>query len=242
MTLPKPSFFKLTNDIWLAAIHELSVPDLKILFHLLTLKPLHDNWFQITTKDIAIATGLHRTTVTRALKRLSEKGCINLEITTAWVRITQKGKNLGVPACTHDASLHSGCQPAHIDASQHSEMPDGTLGCQRAFSDAGKNHGESVSEPLRLIRLRRLKKKERETRTREESFPQDEAITPEYREWLLKKANELPNRPALLESWVRKQAAKPDVIAEYEAWCSRQNVPPPPASPQFLDHPFPINN
>jgi len=63
--------------------------------------------------------------------------------------------------------------------------------------------------------------KERET---------DREIEPDFREWLIKKASQLPNPPTLLEQWVQKQSkieSNNREFREYKAKRDRASVPPP---------------
>ena len=92
MNTPVSSFFKLTKDVWLAAIEELKPAEMKILFYLLTLKPLQANWFDIEVETIACETKLHKSTVYKAILSLRMMGLLEAEVTSVRIRITEKGR------------------------------------------------------------------------------------------------------------------------------------------------------
>ena len=57
-----------------------------------------------------------------------------------------------------------------------------------------------------------------------------------YRDWLIKRARELPRPPALLEVWLEKQGRKKanqKAFEEYQSAIKRTNVPPPLPSANF---------
>jgi predicted transcriptional regulator len=243
MSQPQPSFFKLTKDIWLAAVHELRPADIKVLFYLLTLQPFNDIWFELEVGTIAEDLNLHSSTVYKSLRRLKRDALIDLEITRVKVKVTQKGRNwptgenCGREAKEWPTGENCGREAKEWPTGENcgreaKEWPTGENCGREAKVEPEKPHSESVSESLRDIRdIKKRSRYKRERRAREKDFPQP--IIPEYRDWLLKRAEQLPTRPTFIEAWVNKQATNPDVIAQYEAWCEGQNVPPPAAAPNF---------
>lgn len=84
---PKGVHYRLTNDEWRATSGRLRLAELRVLYHLRTLDPFGDSWFDIQVTAIADALEMHKSTVSRALRQLANQHDIELEIQTARVRL-----------------------------------------------------------------------------------------------------------------------------------------------------------
>lgn len=82
--------YRLTNEEWNLISDDLNKAELKVLFHLRTLDPFGDRNLDLKVVDIAESTNLQKGTVSKALKVLSHKEYINLELTAVRVRLNSK--------------------------------------------------------------------------------------------------------------------------------------------------------
>jgi DNA-binding transcriptional regulator YhcF (GntR family) len=83
-------FYPLQHAEWMKATRELSPSAKDVLYYLRTLDP-YSNGIEITASGIARELGIHRSTVSRALKALDSKGFIDLELIRVTVRILGQG-------------------------------------------------------------------------------------------------------------------------------------------------------
>jgi len=74
----------------------------------------------------------------------------------------------------------------------------------------------------------------------ERKIPQPELIEPEFRQWLIEKAHQLPQFPTFPDRWIASQAKRKDIKAQYlkevkgiQTEGTTANVPPPPPPPDF---------
>ncbi|MEM6424224.1 MAG: MarR family transcriptional regulator [Cyanobacteria bacterium P01_D01_bin.128] len=79
--------YRLTLEEWLKACRELRPSEKDILYYLRTLDPFGDNPIDIKVREIARELKVSPSTVSRALKALDAKGWIDLEITSATVKL-----------------------------------------------------------------------------------------------------------------------------------------------------------
>ena len=87
------TFFRLTHHDWVECFTKLSRSELGVLFYLRTLNPFGDRQLKINCQAIGEILDIHRTSVSRALKKLEKVNLIELEITSAQVRLTTSAKN-----------------------------------------------------------------------------------------------------------------------------------------------------
>jgi hypothetical protein len=80
-------FYALKPEEWLQVTKELRYAEVRVLYYLRTLDPFGDRYLRVKVTDVATATGLQKGTVSKALKVLSDKGYIDLEITEALVKL-----------------------------------------------------------------------------------------------------------------------------------------------------------
>ena len=98
-------FYPLQHQEWLKACKELTPSERDILYFIRTLDPYSDG-LDVSTSEIAhqLSTEsktVHRSTVSRALKVLDQKGFIDLEL----IRVRIKIKPLGIHCCNEESTL-----------------------------------------------------------------------------------------------------------------------------------------
>jgi hypothetical protein len=86
----KTLHYRLTNEEWLRAVHELTESQKDVLYYLRTLDPFGDRNLDIGVREMAATLKINPSTVSRALKALDSKGYITLEITQARVKLNSK--------------------------------------------------------------------------------------------------------------------------------------------------------
>lgn len=79
--------YRLTSEEWIRACRELKPSEKDILYYLRTLDPFGDKTLDIKVRAIARDINVNPSTVSRALKALDAKGWIELEITSATVKL-----------------------------------------------------------------------------------------------------------------------------------------------------------
>jgi DNA-binding Lrp family transcriptional regulator len=102
MTQPKAKiqgkFYALQNDEWVKACQELTPAQRDVLYYLRTLDPYGDRPLNLGVTEIARQLKLDKSTVSRALKALDQKGWIDLELIQVKAKILSQGK------CCSDAT------------------------------------------------------------------------------------------------------------------------------------------
>ena len=73
-------FYPLQNDEWVKACQELTPAQRDVLYYLRTLDPYGDRPLSLGVTEIARQLKLDKSTVSRALKALDQKGWIDLEL------------------------------------------------------------------------------------------------------------------------------------------------------------------
>ena len=87
-----PRHYRLTVDEWVEVVTELKPAEIKILYYLRTLDPFGDRPLDIGVREMAKILSCSPGTVSKALKALDTKGYIDLEITTARVKLHSKSE------------------------------------------------------------------------------------------------------------------------------------------------------
>ena len=140
-------FFRLTHHDWVECFTKLSRAELGVLFYLRTLNPFGDRRLKINFQAIGEVLDIHRTSVSRALKKLEREDFIELEIATAQVKLKnndshtkQNSENDANPPLNKDSasSVHprTGCASTHGDrASTHGTVHPRTIGIPESPPD-----------------------------------------------------------------------------------------------------------
>jgi DNA-binding MarR family transcriptional regulator len=148
MTKIEGKFYPLQHAEWMRATRELSPSAKDVLYYLRTLDP-YSNGIEITASGIARELGIHRSTVSRALKTLDSKGFIDLELIRVTVRILGQGMLVTQTAnCTSDrdgdreldnlsqslsdSSMQQCCEDALIDAEGQPTVQENNRPCSDA--------------------------------------------------------------------------------------------------------------
>jgi hypothetical protein len=85
-------YYQLTSEEWLRACKELKPSEKDVLYYLRTLDPFGERDLDIGVREMARALGMSPSTVSRALKELDRKEWIDMEITSARVKLhSQQG-------------------------------------------------------------------------------------------------------------------------------------------------------
>jgi Crp-like helix-turn-helix domain len=80
-------YYQLTSEEWLRACSELKPSEKDVLYYLRTLDPFGDRDLDVGVREMARALGMNPSTVSRALKELDRKDWIDMEITSARVKL-----------------------------------------------------------------------------------------------------------------------------------------------------------
>jgi DNA-binding transcriptional ArsR family regulator len=80
-------YYQLTSEEWLRACKELKPSEKDVLYYLRTLDPFGERDLDIGVREMARALGMSPSTVSRALKQLDIKEWIDMEITSARVKL-----------------------------------------------------------------------------------------------------------------------------------------------------------
>ena len=97
------TFFRLTHHDWVECFTKLSRSELGVLFYLRTLNPFGDRRLKINCQAIGEVLDIHRTSVSRALKKLEQVNLIELEITSAQVKLKTSNRDVE-PDPSNDAN------------------------------------------------------------------------------------------------------------------------------------------
>lgn len=97
------TFFRLTHHDWVECFTKLSRSELGVLFYLRTLNPFGDRRLKINCQAIGEVLDIHRTSVSRALKKLEQMNLIELEITSAQVKLKTSNRD-AEPDPSNDAN------------------------------------------------------------------------------------------------------------------------------------------
>ncbi|MEB3831890.1 helix-turn-helix domain-containing protein [Phormidium sp. CCY1219] len=131
-----PTFYQLTNQEWIQAWDELKPSEIKLLYYLRSLHPFGGQ-LTLKVKEIADILRCDRSTISRALGRLSEKGWIAFET------VSLKLLN-AVPA-------HHSAAPHEVERDRPTPMRSPRTECDRHAQDAIASHSSAIvtqqSEP-----------------------------------------------------------------------------------------------
>ena len=119
------AFFKLTNQFAVEATKGLSAAEIRILLFIKTMNPFGDRKLVLSTDSIAEKLEINRSTVSRALKKLTRLGKIAIEIIRQ-VTISTPVQNDNQDAKTHSPVQNGNkkCVSETADAISHSKIPN----------------------------------------------------------------------------------------------------------------------
>ncbi len=120
-------FLKLTHQDWVDCFTKLNRIELGVLFYFRTLDPFGDRKIEIKCEAIAEVLDVHRTSVSRALKKLEAEGFIDLEITGAKVKLKKQDFTTVHP--------HTDCAPMHPDVHPRTKCVSTHENCASTHTD-----------------------------------------------------------------------------------------------------------
>ncbi|MFM2315667.1 MAG: hypothetical protein RLZZ04_4945 [Cyanobacteriota bacterium] len=129
-------FFRLTHHDWVECFTKLSRAELGVLFYLRTLNPFGDRHLKINCQAIGEVLDIHRTSVSRALKKLEKENLIELEITSAQVKLKSNDSDTKQDSENNANSF--------IDSDSASSVHPRT-GCASTHGECASTHGECAS-------------------------------------------------------------------------------------------------
>jgi len=104
-------YYRLTSEEWLRACRELKPSEKDVLYYLRTLDPFGERDLDIGVRQMGRDLGMSASTVSRALKTLDSKGWIDMEITSARVKLHSQ------------QPVEDGVTPTHPDQSCGKVLP-----------------------------------------------------------------------------------------------------------------------
>jgi DNA-binding MarR family transcriptional regulator len=124
--------YRLTSEEWLRACQELKPSEKDVLYYLRTLDPFGERDLDIGVREMARALGMSPSTVSRALKELDRKEWIDMEITSARVKLHSQQASCGEVlrprnsvAPTQQDSCEKVLSPGNSVASGQQVLPGG---------------------------------------------------------------------------------------------------------------------
>ncbi len=199
MTQAKPKiqgkFYALKNDEWVRACQELTSGQRDVLYFIRTLDPYGEKPLNLGVTDIARQMKLDKSTVSRALKVLDQKGWIDLELIQIRVKILSQGK-----CCTETTVLptdNSVASEQQARSLRNEDDPDATSAI--ATQQARSLRNDQEPEPLPSKDLNPSK-----TIKTYSDFIQtlSESERENFWEFGKKKAAQLPRPPELPLKWI----------------------------------------
>ena len=137
MTHIAGKFYPLQHSEWLKACKELSPTAKDVLYYIRTIDPYSDG-VEITSATIARDLGVHRSTVSRALKDLERKGFIDLELIQVKVHVLAKGL-----LCAEQQPC---CKNATPDAEPQQPVPECNQECEETTIGAPSQQPNSETK------------------------------------------------------------------------------------------------
>ncbi len=195
-------FYPLQHEEFLSACHQLTPAQLMVLYFLRTLDP-YDDGVEVSVSEMArrLSTEskeVHRSTVSRALKALDEKGFIDLELVKVKVKVSPRGLH----CCDETTVLPTDNsvayrQQARSPRNKRDRDATSVISTQHARSSRNNQEPEPLpdndSSPSKTIKTYSDFK---------DSLSQEERES--FLEFGLKKASQLPRPPELPLKWVEK--------------------------------------
>lgn len=207
ITMASNLHYRLTTTELLSIISDLTPSQKDVLLFLRTINPFGDRALDFNASDIARELGVHRSTVSRALKALVEKGYIIATPIKATFKILTKATLL--------QSDSNECNSESTDASEKPLVQDNNIQLMEPFTD-------EVSIDPQTIQTNQTNSKEREKpdEMKYENRPSQclsmsQAEWYDFIEWLKVKGNQLPIKPSLINRWIVSQSKEPTNLNQF---------------------------
>ena len=120
---------RLSYHDWTTNFKALESSEVGVLYAIRTLDPFGDRELEINCTQLGEDLGLHRTTVSRALRTLSKRKLIEIEIVRARVRQRVRNRSLTLLANHESGNIHepeedrAGCAPTHPTVRPRTHRP-----------------------------------------------------------------------------------------------------------------------
>ncbi|MEH1789698.1 MAG: helix-turn-helix domain-containing protein [Nostoc sp.] len=117
-----PLHLRITCDEWLKMFNQLDRAELGVFYYIKTQDPFGDRVVEANSNALATLLGIHRSSVSRALKNLSQKGFISLEIVSARASTKVAQKLVCMDAqemCVDAQEMCMDAQEMCVDAQEH---------------------------------------------------------------------------------------------------------------------------
>jgi DNA-binding transcriptional ArsR family regulator len=157
-------FYPLQHDEWLRACKELSPSARDILYYIRTLDP-YANGIEITASAIARSIGVHRSTVSRALKQLDQQGFIDLELIRVTVRILGQGMLVTETLeCNTIVESQHCCNMTTLVAEQQQTLQSDNIPCnpttsvataQQSEPETKSEQGRSAAKTIKIVKKKK---------------------------------------------------------------------------------------
>ncbi|NET31375.1 MAG: hypothetical protein F6K19_05155 [Cyanothece sp. SIO1E1] len=205
------------------------------LYHLLLAHKKAGWWFRVNSvSDFCKKWGINRRTFYKAKAALiidgkleeSIMGAIDLRIPDISINTcAPEGTLENSKAQVENSGAHIENSGAHIENSgahiensgAHIENSGAHIENSGAHMTAGMQSGKEPYNSSDLDQIYSdLSQSQPTTQEREKNKNSSEKLDPEFREWLLKKAQKLPEKPEFLDRWIEVQAAKGSIKKQFE--------------------------
>lgn len=210
--------YRLTNDEWLEAVHNLKPSERDLLYHLRTLDPFGDRTLDLTVTSLATTLKVNKSTVSRALKVLDGKGYIDLELLAVRVRLRTCGLEATALPSNNTVAIE---QLVFPQSNQEDPVATEVVSVQQARSPS------NICPPKTLLRAASKKPQTIHTdhtdqlslnlaRESDNSlFQENGEPIPEFRAWLVQTMNGLPERPRCPERWLEVNAGRTSMQRDF---------------------------
>jgi len=188
-------FYALQNEEWVRACQELTPAQRDVLYYIRTLDPYGERPLNLGVTEIARQLKLDKSTVSRALKALDQKGWIDLELIQVRVKILSQ-----VKCCTETTTLppdNTVASEQQARSPRNEDDPDATaaIATQQARSPRNEQASES-NQGKDLNSSKTIKTYSDFTKTLSESERES------FLNFGLEKCKSLPKMPALPMKWI----------------------------------------
>jgi DNA-binding transcriptional ArsR family regulator len=213
----RAKFYPLTQAEFLKALHELKPAERDLLIYLRILDPFGERTLDLTVTSLAEVLGVHKSTISRALKVLNNMGYISLELTSVRVRLRNcidpnlSSRGNCVASAQQELPSHNKIdQDATNDAPAQQELSPRN---ERTLQPAPvKGSGNSKTIHNDHTDQNSLKTEREDANS---LFQEDGEPIPEFRDWLVQSMNGLPERPRYPERWIEVSAGRTSMQKDF---------------------------